>query len=553
MANTNSSNNNFYNNDSSQDNTQSKYKNNQDILNIDFDSLYNNFIVPVDAIRSHFNALVPNSQELNTPQYQESRCHAFYRMIGFPVVADAGNFYSPGYDPNLNLDKTSTAAYQKIANAVINNLSLTSQFAFREQQVQIYFNKIFANSGVQAQEIMLGSLFIRSFSQQLGSTAPLVDDPNKFQFVHERSIEVNRIFGLNNTIDTSILTTKHPIKPFIVDPRIDSSVRPIVNRICAPFLKDKSQTKIFGSTTGSTDNLKRPYIEKVITTRYNNNNLTLNQGNDVITGIFNAITADPSQTDQDLVAAVADPLGQLYSSEVKIFSDYIKIIQIVVDKLIESINNIQKLRLKINFEPIPSPTGGVEDGTNGGKLNTPIANDINNRAIETQIIQLTQKQILNDIQFDTGLNGAPDLGDFVFSNLDDSVFSINKNVDKSYQSNLDSLNNNRNTLGNYGIDYLRNIEIIMGEFSGFGLIDMIAMQAALWIMDPLALLGLIDTRAIQRIADYRPDININGVEDSDIPDVVTSLASFESTLLNIYQFIQKYYDNVNNGTVLIAQ
>lgn len=547
-------NNKFYDNTSTQGNTQQKFKSNQDILNIDFDKLYDSFIVPIDAIRSHFNALVPSSQELNTPQYQESRCHAFYRMTGFPVVADAGNFYSPGYDPDLNTDKDSTAAYQKIANDIINNLNLTSQFAYREQQVQIFFKRIFSDGGTQAQQITLGSLFIRSFAQQIGSTTPLVDDPNKQQFVHERNIEINKIFGVYGTIDPSILTTRHPIKPFIVDPRIDSSVRPIVNRVCAPFLKDKSQTKIFGSTTGSTDNLKRPYIEKVITTRFNNKNLTLDQGNDVINAIFHDITANPSQTDQDLVAAVADPLGQLYSSEIKIFGDYIKIIQIVIDKLIDSINEVQKLRQKNNLQPIPDPKNGVESGIDGGTVNTPIPNDPNNKAIENQLIQLSQQQILNDIQFDTGLNGAPDLGDFVFSNLDDSVFSVNKNVDKSFQEKLDSLNENRNKDGNDSINFLRNIEIIMGEFSGFGLIDIIAIQAALWIMDPLALLGLIDSRAVQRIRDFRKnDINIKDIQSTDIPDVVSSLQSFEKTLLNIYLFIQKYYDNVNNGTVLIAQ
>jgi hypothetical protein len=548
MSNDNS-NNNYFNDNSSLDNTQSKYKNDQDILNIDFDTLYDNFIVPIDALRSHFNALVPNSQELNTPQYQESRCHAFYRMIGFPVVADSDNFYSPGYDPNLNTDKDSLDAYQKIAKSVSDNLILTSQFAYREQQVQIYFKKIFSSGGTQAQQITLGSLFIRSFAQQLGNTQPLVDDPNKNQSIDERVQELNKIF----TIIPSILVTRHPIKPFIVDPRIDMSVRPIVNRICAPFLNDKSQTKIFGSTTGSSDNLKRPYIEKVITTRYNNKNLTLNQGNDVINAIFEDITANPAQTDQDLVKAVADPLGQLYSSELKIFGDYIKIIQIIIDKLIDSINNIQKARQKINFEPIPDPNNGIESGTDGGTINPPIANDKNNKFIENQIIQLNQKKILNDIQFDTGLDGVPDQGDFVFSNLDDTVFSVNKNINKSFDDNLKNLNDLRDQIGNAGINYLRNIEIIMGEFSGLGLIDIIAIQATLWIMDPLALLGLIDKRAIDRINTYRFDMNLHDIVESDIPDVVTSLAEFEKTLSNVYLFIQKYYDNVNNGTASIAQ
>src|ERR1019366_5684882 len=99
---------------------QDKYQNNQDVLDVNFEDLYNSFITPIDLMRSHYNALVLNSQDLNTPQYQESRQHAFYRMIGFPVVADANNFYSPGYDPNLNLDIASITTNKKISDIIIN-------------------------------------------------------------------------------------------------------------------------------------------------------------------------------------------------------------------------------------------------------------------------------------------------------------------------------------------------------------------------------------------------------------------------------------------------
>jgi hypothetical protein len=531
--------------------TDDKFKNNQDILSIDINKLYNNFIVPVDAIRSHFNALVPNSQELNTPQYQESRCHTFYRMIGFPVVADGNNFYSPGFDPNLNTDGNGLAANQKIANSIINNLDLTKQFSYREQQVQIPFKKIFAAGGIAAQVITLGSMFIRSFAQQFGNTAPLVDDPNKEQIINERVFEMINVFGGNN-INTFTLISKHPLKPFIVDPRIDSTVRPIVNRVCAPFLKDKTQTKVFTGSQSAPDSLKRPYIEKVVTTRFNNNNLTLTSGQDIINTIVDSIVNNKNQTDPDLIKTASDPLNQLYNSELVVFGDYIKIIKILVSELVKSMRDIQDTRQRINFKPISDPKNGIESGTNGNTLNAPDPGDeSNNKKIENQLIALTQKKTLNDLLLDTGVNGVSDDGDFVFSNLDDSIFSINKNVQKSYDVNITNLTDIRNKYGTESITSLQTIEIIVGEFSGIGLIDMVAIQAALWIMDPQALLGLIDSRAFQRIKDFRKDtINLG----SHTPlNIIDSLTNFEQILKTIYIFIQDYYDGINRGTILIAK
>jgi hypothetical protein len=525
---------------------QDKYQNNQDILDINFEDLYNNFITPIDLIRSHYNALVLNSQELNTPQYQESRQHAFYRMIGFPVVADANNFYSPGYDPNLNLHAASIAAYKKISDIISNNLSITNQFAYRES-IPTSYNKIFSSGGIVAQGITLGSVFIRNFDKQLGETDPLTDDKNKNQIINQRNIEVENVFvGLPLSIFNNSL---HPIKPFVVDPRIDNSIRPIKNRICAPFLIDKTQTKIFISSNGSSDNLKRPFIEKAISTVFDNSNTTLLTGKVVLDNLLANINSNKNIKDQDLLDTASNPAGQ-FSSAVVIFNNYIKIIQIVVEKLVNNIKKVQYIRQRINFKPIPDPKNGVEGG---GTLNAIDPNDgpPNNKEAEVNIIKLMQKQVLSQLTFDIGLQGVPDPGDFAFSNLDDMVFSVEKNVKKSYDDNLNQLNDLRNnSLGNPGIEYLKNIEIIMGEFSGIGLIDMIAIQAALFAMDPASLLGLIDVRAFERLKKYRTStINLGGTKQND---VITALTNFEKTLKNIYLYIQFYYNSINDGTAFTA-
>lgn len=521
---------------------QDKYYNNQDTFNLDFDKLYTSFISSVDSLRSHFNALEPNSQQLNTPEYQESRLHAFYRMIGFPVVADANSFYSPGFDPNLNTDSSSLSAYARIADKVINDISLKKQFKSREE-APLTFRKIFSDNGLDAQAITLGSLFIRDIGKQLGSTDPLVRDVNDNQNINERITEIKDIYGSDAL---SKLTSIHIIKPFIVDPRIDSSVRPVRNRICAPFLKDKSQTKIFQSSSGSSESLKRPFIERVISIRFNNKNIT--KTSDFINNIKSDIQSNDKITDQDLLNAVSDTLGNLYDSELVIFDNYVKIMKIVTEKLSSSIKGIQYIRQNINFNPIPDSKIGIEGG---GKLAPLDPNDNkNNRELEKNIISQTQKKYLSDISFEAGLQGTSDPGDFVFSNLDDSVFSINKNIQKSYDDNIKRATNLRNQSGVEGIDLLRNIEIIMGEFSGIGLIDMVAMQAALWIMPENSLLGLIDKRAFSRISEFRSDtINLQSASQNDLN---TSLQDFEKTLKTIYLFIQDYYNSLGTGEAFTA-
>jgi len=556
---------------------QDPYYDDQETFSLDFNQLESSFLTAIDNIRSHFNALAPNSKDLNTPQYQESRCSAFYRMIGFPVVAPAGkSFHSPGFDPNLNIEPSAISAYASIDQAIANSTDLTSQISQREQVFRD-FNKLFSNGGINSQAVGYGSVYIRSFGNQFSNVGPLTVDPNQVQTIYERITAVEIFYNNPSNanagipvfnIDTAnfttgsgvgqpILTSRHFLKPFTVDPRIDGYIRPVKNKVCAPFLKDKSQTKIFKSSDGSSDSLQRPYIERVISVRFNGQNVagTSTGTNDYVEQIIGEIEKDINQTDTDLIKATNNTLGQLYNNELVIFNTYYKIMRIVIQELVSDIRDVQTIMDNINFDPVPSPTTGVEGGVDGGGMLagiTPL--DANNTEIETDIITSMQNQALNNITLDGGLQGIPDPGDFAFSNLDDTVFTINKNVKQSYADNITKLTGYRTQLGNEGINSLRNIEIIMGEFSGMGLIDIIAIQSALWIMPESSLLGLIDSRAYSRLQQYRKDLNINNDDGVPItPDpILTALTNFETTLKTVYSLIQNYYDSIYNGSASSA-
>lgn len=542
---------------------QAKFYDDQDLLRVDINRLFSSFIVPIDTIRSHFNALVPNSQELNTPQYQESRLHAYYRMIGFPVVSAAtsknNSFYSPGYDPNLNTDTRSLSTYQSIANDVVNDKTFVSQQLNPRERVFKTYRKVFSDGGSVAKAVMLGSMFIRSFEKQFGGTGPLEFDKDQTQTLDDRQDAIGQFYGdsilsfnlSNNQKVIGLLASTHPLKPFVVDPRIDNSIRPIRNRICAPFLKNKNQTKIFQSTNGSSESLLRPFIERVITIRFNTQNVATNPGADIVQSIIDTVSNNGAITDSDLISISSNSLSALHNNELVIFNSYFKIIRSVIVKLANSIKRLEYIRGKINFQPVPDPKLGPESGAPGNTLDALDPTDKNNLKVENEIVLLTQKKYVDELSMalDTGLQGSSDNGDFVFSNLDDSVFSVAKSVQKSYDDNIKKLTKLRTQLGNEGLEALKTIEIIMGEFSGIGLLDIIAIQAALWVMDPGKLLGLIDDRAFARAKKFRKNLTFDGVSRGSVID---GLTDFEEKLKNIYLLMQDYFNSINDGSAFRA-
>jgi PHD/YefM family antitoxin component YafN of YafNO toxin-antitoxin module len=125
------------------------------------------------------------------------------------------------------------------------------------------------------------------------------------------------------------------------------------------------------------------------------------------------------------------------------------------------------------------------------------------------------------------------------------VFSSDKSVGISAQEHLEDLTNKRKAIAKPALEALKNIEYIMGEFSGLGLIDIVAIQSALWLMDRDKLVGLIDANAYARLAKHRADLNLSGISRSD--DVLESLKEFEKKLKNVYSLIQLYFNQVYNG------
>ena len=167
------------------------------------------------------------------------------------------------------------------------------------------------------------------------------------------------------------------------------------------------------------------------------------------------------------------------------FSKLDKIIRAIVRTLADALKNLKRIRGgggmkgQINFQPIPDKINGIETGSQGGTISPPVIGDPNNTKLEANIISCQQALAFDQFSIlSSQLNGIPDLGDFVFSGADDIVFDSVKKIQSSNKDQLDELTNQREHYGNQGLDDLKAVEIILGEFSGIGLLDIVGIQMA---------------------------------------------------------------------------
>lgn len=506
----------------------------QDVINYDIDNLASKLISPIDAIRS----------KSSSTGYIESRLNAFYRMIGFPVVNSATEFFSPGFDLELNTSKKATDNKNLIIKNILNNNSIIYDLLEPREYHPKKYSKVFSSSGLDSTFVAIGSANIRSFKDQFSGTPPLEFDKSQKQKMTNRISAIEVIFKLDKDNKPeqyslyesalSLLTSTHLLKPFIVDPRIQ--VYPDTNLVSAPFPKDASVIKQF-----SGGSYKRPYIERVISLRLDTKKPI--SPSISISKIIEDIKNDNNIMDKTLLKIANNAQSQSINSDLAVFYNHLILLRSIIDSLISAIKDVEFAINKTNFQPIPNSSLGVEGGCSVNK----VVNDDNNKEIELNILELYNKISFKNFSSaeDVGLNDNNSSGGFEFSQIDDLVFSSDKVAVSSDDENLKQLISERETIINEGSDALRKIELIMGEFSGLGLIDIVAIQSAFWLIDTDKLLGLIDNYSYERLKKYRPNIGASTGSRND--DVIACLADFEEKLTGVYNFIQLYYDEVLNG------
>lgn len=540
----------------------------EDIQNIEnnIQTLSTTYISPIDSIRSisrpstsppvskssndNVSSVTNNdfsNINIDNNNFLESRAHAFYRMLGFPVVTSDGNFYNPGFPSSLgNVDN------RKNINDNFFKSPLQTLVNLRET-LPIELRNVFARQDINSSIYAMVLRYVKPFNVIADGGQPLDVDSQHFT-VDTRNSELGLFIANNPQLFTSILAStsffantvvgqnlsggQHILKPFVTDPRIVNTVMPDKNIIAIPFLKDKQALQIEPNIYA-----KRPGLELIIRQRLTDqvqDKTFLNDVQKIISGTSSPGTTDISNIDfetlRSTVSALANDnnlqgddilklLNGFTSVQIVTVGNLIKLIKSIVKKLNDAMSKIDQAKMKINWLPLPS-VDGPETGQKGAVLNktgiNSASSDIDIRITELRIKKLNADRAITD-QDDIGTFASPFSGSVGGENI------------SLYDDQLQELIQKRDKIANEAFKAMGDIEIITGEISGLGLIDILAIYTALWAIDIKSLIGLLDSDSFDRLTTNNPDLKAVATQAHGTT-VLSSLQDFEQKLINILSF-----------------
>lgn len=516
---------------------------------------------------------------------QESRCHTFYRIIGFPVVSSDGNtFYNPGLDiikqagstrkitlaTKIQIAGNVGKAFEDISNARETYASGAAQIFSVPQSIEA--GTLSLTSGTYGSK---GNVNVRKFAQpfikttdplnftidnqsysapgDILSTYSLVGDKEVLLADYQDASGVKPNPGIGNY--RVMLQHRHIITPFMVDPRIDFSIwaaeskttTGLSKRVAVPFVPDASYLK-----TSDTAKAERPLLEKVITDRFSSLTVATDAGKatsdlvNYVKGFKNIQSVNIGNTTISNIFS-----GSIFKvSQQQSFAQYLSTIQALMFKLVDSMRIIHARQGNYYWLPQPS-TNGPEGGSTvrDVPLNSNISTDlitINDFDIITNQAQVILSSINSSISQSTA---TPDPGSYAFANykLTFDPNTSNSQGDLSSKTK-DTLTSKRKRLLTQAGDALQIVEMIMGEFSGLGLADIVAIMGALYVMPATDLLGFLDDDAIVRAEQVlgQPTGSLQGQR----PSVKQSLTSLTNTVNGFYQVMDSIFQDYLNNNAL---
>jgi hypothetical protein len=462
-------------------------------IDLDVNDLVAKFLRPIDLFRSHVSPVVNIANSANGELLQpdlptsssplESRCHTFYRMLGLPTIAPDGSIISPGF-PLKDQD------HQKSIDGKIPS-GVKRAISDRENGAQYRINLFSArNSDTSVFGLSLATPNgQRKFAVDMGSLDNITYTP---QAIPARTQYINRFFknADGSVIVNKFETVSHPLAPLITDLVIASNVEPksgsnsvLVGQL---FLDKKDLEYESGKYA------KRPGLEFIIRTK-------LRESNVLQSLVTAAQTVVPNITTQSGLIGIGvseDDAARLFQEgliDVYTVNDLFKTYIGLVNVYYNAVKDIEKIGKKILWIPMPNE-GGPEAGSVVNSVFIVPNQYLDSWTIERRLSELKVKSLLAKTQVDIGTNADNSIltyGDFTISEF--------SNVADTFDNDLSNANSERSSLEAQGSDDLRTIEIIGGEVSGLGLIDIIAIYLSLWALDVPTLLNLIDDAAAARL------------------------------------------------------
>jgi hypothetical protein len=487
-------------------------------------------------------------QNIDPNNFLESRVHAFYRMVGFPVVSHDG-FYNSGHDPNNNY----TTSHRNAVNESLKNKNAeVLELALLREKFPIDTRQIFQK---QDDLSVFCALLLRNpkpfLMAQTGKDPFFFDMQKQPISGRKEDIEALRTISVNTTILDSLKlvseTIPHMLKPFIVIPDIEKAVTPNYKKsVCVPFLKNIAETR-----TTPTDILKRPIIEYILRKRLEvrevdkmfisaaekaiTNKSSTDTSSDYVQSALLAIGGNTSLAalDPEILKGIQG-FTPIQSHTVLYFT---KAIQVAICELDLNIRIFDEIQTNYRILPLPNVAGPEF----GGSLTT-LYGIQDPSAIDQKIALMELERLLDQ--------SKSKITEETIGNEAAFASAVVADIRKDYDDPIRKLQAERDKAAAIAINALKVIEIVTGEFSGLGLVDILAIYTALWTIDIEDLIGLLDNNSLARLSYNFPTLVTSEVANqlnSTRRDIFTALTNFEKVLFNILTYADKVLVQIRQG------
>src|SRR5690606_26679025 len=348
-------------------------------IDLDINSLKTKFINPIDRYRSHNAPIVTGnldqSELASSIKVQESRAHAFYRMLGLPSIAPDGKFFNPGFGQRY--DSIEAKRRDDIVKSIPESVKqIVAQRERKSRENSNIFDKSSTDASVFSIALSTPKGQKRfATSTQTSTLSSLSEGPKQTQTIPERRDFITSNYKKRDgtEITKTFSTVEHILAPFMTDPIINANVDP----------KSGSAGVMIGALFANKSDLeyepgkyvKRPGLEFILRLRLRQQNI-LEQQIDNLSQIdldlFGYWTEIGRENIREIASAV---VGQVIDDDdsVKILNgagnvelytlnDLVKTLKGVVHIYRKSIEKIAEISSQIMWVPL-SNEGGPEFGT----------------------------------------------------------------------------------------------------------------------------------------------------------------------------------------------
>ena len=439
---------------------------------------------------------------------KESFCHAFYRMLGLPVINKyLTNFYNPGFYGN-----------EQGVNAVERD-NINSNQDDDLKRFENWREMVCNQNTLSFDKVDPKFQYRLDMLQQRMSLDNFTPGTSAFKGDWQEHPLTKRVL---------YTPARKMLRPFKCCAQLCNNVYPITNSVCAPFVSENNS--VVNSTT-----LIKPYLEFVIRTRLTKDIPSNSTSNEFYKTLQSQIQNFnlPENMQQTI-----NPFAELENYiSTQMFQSLFYVCKNIGVECKKSIKIVDQINEKIKLQK----TAAVNANTN--TENTSLTFDVVDDAIQKLQSQIASKELL--------LSALPN---YTIKGADGSNISLQNYINcpliapfiKMVQPNISDLRKQ--------VDYLnaekqkrlklfnslnKSIFYTIGEVYGVGLIDIIAIMLAFWIIPKDYLLSMLDTASFIRL--YRePNLqNENVIErhtkynDQPKVNIEEVITNFDQTIVQL--------------------